>query len=59
MDNPGIWLMLWILVAPLIGVVILSGLGRTDRLTRRDRDHGVDRTNYGTDVGNRPTSTYR
>lgn len=33
MDNPGIYLWLWILVAPLIGIVILSSLGsnRTDR----------------------------
>ena len=33
MDNPGIYLWLWILIAPLVGVVILSNLGssRTDR----------------------------
>lgn len=27
MDNPGIWLVLWLLVAPVVGALILSGLG--------------------------------
>lgn len=31
MDNPGIYLWLWILIAPLIGVVILSNIGGSSR----------------------------
>jgi hypothetical protein len=38
MDNPGIYLVAWLLIAPIVGVVILSGLGgrsnRTETTTR-------------------------
>lgn len=34
MDNPGIYLVAWLLIAPIVGVVILSGLGRST--TRND-----------------------
>jgi hypothetical protein len=27
MDNPGIYLVAWLLIAPIVGVIILSGLG--------------------------------
>ncbi len=27
MDNPGIYLVAWLLIAPIVGVLILSGLG--------------------------------
>lgn len=41
MDNPGIYLVAWLLIAPLIGLVILSGLGRshTNSNTNLRRDN--------------------
>ncbi len=27
MDNPGIYLVAWLLIAPIVGVILLSGLG--------------------------------
>jgi hypothetical protein len=37
MDNPGIYLVAWILIAPIVGMIILSGLGKshTDTTTTR------------------------
>jgi hypothetical protein len=54
MDNPGIWLVLWLLIAPIVGLLVLSGLGRNEGSTSRDRtDHRPDvnrTTTYRADV---------
>ena len=61
MENPGIWLVLWLLVAPIVALLFLSGLGRTEGSTSRDRTDyrpDVNRTNeYRSDVN--PQQPYR
>jgi hypothetical protein len=41
MDNPGIYLVAWLLIAPIVGVIILSGLGKShaDTHTNLRRDN--------------------
>jgi hypothetical protein len=41
MDNPGIYLVGWLLIAPIVGVLILSGLGKshTDSNSNLRRDN--------------------
>ena len=41
MDNPGIYLVAWLLIAPIVGVIILSGHGKshTDTNTNLRRDN--------------------
>ncbi|OYW56287.1 MAG: hypothetical protein B7Y80_07585 [Hyphomicrobium sp. 32-62-53] len=36
MDNPGIYLVAWLLIAPVIGALFLSGLGSSRTATRHD-----------------------
>jgi steroid 5-alpha reductase family enzyme len=61
MDNPGIWLVLWLLIAPIVALLFLSGLGRTEGYRNRDRTDyrpDVNRTNeYRSDVN--PQQPYR
>lgn len=42
MDNPGIWLVMWLLIAPIIGVLILSNIGSIEG--SKSRHVGRDRT---------------
>lgn len=51
MENPGIWLVLWLLIAPIVGLLFLSGLDTSNRFTSRDR------TDYRPDVN--PQQHYR
>ncbi len=36
MDNPGIYLVAWLLIAPVIGALFLSGLGSSRASPRHD-----------------------
>ncbi len=36
MDNPGIYLVAWLLIAPVVGALFLSGLGSSHTPRRSD-----------------------
>lgn len=40
MDNPGIYLVAWLLIAPIVGVIILSGLGGSNSAGSRSETVG-------------------
>ena len=42
MDNPGIYLVLWLLIAPVVGALVLSGLGSSTNTLSRYRGTGSD-----------------
>ncbi len=38
MDNPGFYLVAWLLIAPLVGALFLSGLGSSHTSGRHDNN---------------------